>query len=95
MGARRWADGPFGMVPIASTESKSPITLLIAQQMGGSHNNILRALNSAYNQAPYVKKEEDKRDLLQYMLFWLDWIDSPPTLTVRNAYSSANRLGPT
>ncbi|KAM7211757.1 hypothetical protein V8F06_012859 [Rhypophila decipiens] len=74
--ARRWADEPFALIPIDSIKSDSPVTLWMARQMGSSHNNILRVLNSMYNQAPYVKKEDDMRDLLQLTLFWIDWIDN-------------------
>lgn len=76
MAIRRWADEPLSMIPIDSIKSGSPVTLWMAREMGSSHNNLLRTLNSVYNQAPYVKKDEDKRDLLQYTLFWIDWIDS-------------------
>lgn len=39
--------------------------------VANAHNMMIRALNSIYLQAPYIKEETDIRDLLQYSLFWL------------------------
>jgi len=74
-----WADQPFALIPVKSQKSKAPETEFIAQDMAAAHNNLLRALNSVYNQAPYVEKDEDKRDLLTYTSFWVDWIERKPS----------------
>jgi len=77
-----WADQPFALIPVKSQKSRAPETDFIAQDMAAAHNNLLRALNSVYNQAPYVEKEEDKRDLLTYTSFWVDWIEREQQLSL-------------
>lgn len=39
--------------------------------MANAHNMFIRCLNSIYLQAPYVEKEADIKDLLDYSIFWL------------------------
>ena len=70
-----WADQPFALIPIKGQKSKTPEIAFIASEMANAHNNLLRSLNSVYNQAPYVEKKEDQRDLLLYTGFWVDWIE--------------------
>jgi hypothetical protein len=47
------------------------IVLMANSLVANAHNMMIRALNSIYLQAPYIKEETDIRDLLQYSLFWL------------------------
>ena len=67
-----WADQPFSLIHTSKvtkvTGSKDAI--YISDGMAAIHNMIIRGLNSIYLQAPYVNKEEDIQDLLQYSLFW-------------------------
>jgi hemerythrin-like domain-containing protein len=72
-----WADTPFKLIksPFGSKDlrpSKAHGSQYIAQQMVHLHNCILRLLNSIYNQAVYVKSEEDIRDFLAYIKHWHD-----------------------
>jgi len=69
-----WADQPFALIPVKTQTSAHDDTTFIAQDMAQAHNNLLRSLNSVYNQAPFVEKDQDKADLLQYTAFWVDWI---------------------
>ena len=39
--------------------------------MAGIHNGFLRAINSAYLQAPYIKEPADKLDLAEYIETWV------------------------
>jgi len=66
-----WADQPFPLVHTSkvtgATGSKDGI--FISDGMASIHN-LIRGLNSMYLQAPYVTKEQDIQDLLQYAIFW-------------------------
>ncbi len=68
----QWADGPFGLNPTCKTLKPSgpPKFVVGVDSMANSHNAMIRALNSIYLQAPYVKSKEDKHDLLLYTTFW-------------------------
>jgi hypothetical protein len=70
-----WADQPFNLIPIKSLKSSSEDAKWVASEMAYAHNGLLRVLNSIYSQAPYVKLEADIHDLLQYSIFWVDWIE--------------------
>ncbi len=67
-----WADQPFALVPTTKmTNPKvSPEIAWVADDMANAHNAMIRALNSMYLQAPYVKKEADIHDLCLYAEFW-------------------------
>lgn len=70
-----WADQPFALIPVKSLKSSSDDAKYMASEMALAHNGLLRTLNSIYNQAPYVRLDSDIHDLLQYSIFWVDWIE--------------------
>ena len=70
-----WADEPFALIQIHKLTSKNADALFIGKDMANAHNNMIRALNSMYNQAPYVNETKDVADLLLYASFWIDWIE--------------------
>jgi hemerythrin-like domain-containing protein len=77
--SKPWADTPFTLIPLparaTSIISQADTTaIFLAREMVYAHNGMLRALNSIYLQAPYVKKLEDVKDLLQYTHIWYRWI---------------------
>lgn len=67
-----WADQPFKLIPtMAMRDVKvNPTVSHIANEMALAHNAMIRSLNSMYLQAPYLKSDEDGRDLIQYAKFW-------------------------
>lgn len=71
-----WADQPFSLIPTSKVTKPavSKDAIYVADSMASAHNMFIRILNSIYLQAPYVKEEGDIQDLLQYSLFWEDFI---------------------
>ncbi|KAM0263355.1 hypothetical protein ACHAQJ_001211 [Trichoderma viride] len=67
-----WADSPFPLIATSKTTKPGvhPDAIWLADEMANVHNCFLRALNSMYQQAPYLELEDDIRDLCQYAVFW-------------------------
>ncbi|KFY07771.1 hypothetical protein V492_06838 [Pseudogymnoascus sp. VKM F-4246] len=74
--AEIWADQPFKLIPtMAMRDVKvNPTVNHIANEMVLAHNAMIRSLNAMYLQAPYLKSDTDKHDIVQYAKFWIDWI---------------------
>ena len=71
-----WADRPFALIPIKTIKPSASLdALYIASEMANAHNGLIRSLNSMYLQAPYVTKDADIQDLLQFAIFWESWIE--------------------
>jgi hemerythrin-like domain-containing protein len=73
-----WADKPFPLLttPLGQTPlAKAHGALTMAQGMAHLHNIILRAMNSTYQQAPYVKEAKDIQDLIQFVTIWHDFLE--------------------
>jgi len=73
-----WADAPFPLIttPLGTTPlDKAHGSLFMAQGMAHLHNMVIRGLNSIYQQAPYVKKEQDVTDFLTFVGHWVDGLE--------------------
>lgn len=72
-----WADTPFKLITLpgeAGNPNKLDDAVFMARDMACAHNNMLRALNSIYQQCLFVKEPKDVEDLLLYAKFWCGWI---------------------
>ena len=71
-----WADQSFSLIPTSNVTkpTASNDAIYVADGMANAHTMLIRCLNSIYLQAPYVKEEADIQDLLQYSLFWEEWL---------------------
>lgn len=72
-----WCDTPFALIPTpgrGGNVKNLPQSVFIARDMCCAHNNMLRSLNSIYQQCIHVSEVQDIRDLLKYAEFWCGWI---------------------
>ena len=42
--------------------------------MAFAHNAMIRGINSIFNQAPYIHKDEDIADFLFFVRSWANWV---------------------
>lgn len=80
-----WADFPFPLIPTPSRSEFAEEThsyVFFASEMALAHNVFIRALNSVYQQAPYVKphgdpsyNSQDVKDLLHYVACWAETVN--------------------
>jgi hypothetical protein len=72
-----WADAPFPLISIPGHDvdlTKAHKSIHVAPETACSHNGMIRALNSIYQQRIQVSSPADIADLVKYTQFWCDWI---------------------
>ncbi|KAK2777640.1 hypothetical protein FQN52_003006 [Onygenales sp. PD_12] len=76
----KWADGPFKLIPSPKSRLLDTPDTYIANEMSIAHNMYLLPLNAIYVQAPHITTTKDKKNFLQYCIFWIDAIEQHHTI---------------
>ncbi|KAI9844584.1 MAG: hypothetical protein M1838_002108 [Thelocarpon superellum] len=81
---RAWFESPLALIPTPGirapgTTNTNHSALMMAQEMSYAHNGMLRALNSIWQQAPFIPSLADDPvaipDFLRYIGFFTGWLD--------------------